>query len=316
MKVTPIPTSATQNIWDHLNDAEWQELRRQIDWMSAAGMHQHVTALMGGGHWLDYARDRHLVPLLEQLRRKDPSRTGLRLVAVGCGNATIEKHFFSSNWPISEILCLEYSHDLIKSAEQNLSDIPIKKAFRFFDMNNPTDLGARQFDVVWFCHSIHHCTDIETFLPFMNGLVSDEGVIMGCDYFGPNRLQLEPETREMLTDLFALLPEHLRLNISKRIIEDRFEIATAKEIADYDPSEAPRSRDIKSLLFSLFPIVETRPMGGTLLRHLITHRAGNFQSESDRCILGILQYVERLLIKEKVITSDDLFFVLKKSDRI
>ena len=59
-------------------------------------------------------------------------------------------------------------------------------------------------------------------------------------------------------------------------------------------------------------------MGGTLLRWLLQNRAGNFDPDdsSDLCIVQLLQIIERKLIENREIRSDDLFFVLGKSDRV
>lgn len=73
----------SENIWNKLNDAEWETLRRQMDWMSASGMHNHVTTLMGGEHWLEYARDTHLAPLLDAIRVNTPGKKGLKLLSIG-----------------------------------------------------------------------------------------------------------------------------------------------------------------------------------------------------------------------------------------
>ena len=89
-----------------------------------------------------------------------------------------------------------------------------------------------------------------------------------------------------------------------------------KDVKDFDHTEAPRSSDLRALLFSTFPVIEKLPMGGTLLRHLLAQRAGNFQTESDFSILKLLFIIERELIISNRIQSDDLFFVLNKSSRL
>jgi hypothetical protein len=89
----------------------------------------------------------------------------------------------------------------------------------------------------------------------------------------------------------------VRFNLGTREIETQFDIDTIETVARSDPSEAPRSSDLRSFLFSLFPVREVSPMGGTLLRPLLAHRAGNFRSESDRCVLKLLMVLERELIR-------------------
>ena len=87
-------------------------------------------------------------------------------------------------------------------------------------------------------------------------------------------------------------------------------------MAQADPSEAPRSADLRSLLFSSFPVQEVSPMGGTLLRTLLARRAGNFRNAGDHCILKLLMVLERELIRSGRLSSDNLYFVLGRSDRL
>lgn len=303
-------------VWSKLDDRRYRMAAQQIDWMSAYDMHGHVARLTGGRSWMEHARDKHLMPLLERKRRTDPDCSGLSVLSIGCGNAIVERELFAQSWPISRLHCTEYVESLLESAAANLSGVSCEKRFSYFDMNHPEGLDEDDYDVVWFCHSIHHCSEVETFLPYMNRLVKDEGLIMGCDYFGPSRLQVEPDVLAIINEIFALLPDHLRFNLSTKTVETKFSLASAREVASYDMSEAPRSRDIRSLLFSGFPVLEVLPMGGTLLRPLITHRAANFRTETDTALLRVLQLLERILIQRGVVLSDDLFFVCGKSDRM
>jgi len=306
-----------KTIWSQLCDPNWIERNRQIDWMYAPYMGDHVRLTMGGTSWIEYARDAHLIPLADKLQARNHDEAyGLDLMTIGCGNGWIEKNILAAGWPIRRILCLEYDAQLLRSAEESLVDIDIDKQFHFFDMNQALSSNFRAVDVVFFCHSFHHCSDVEGMLKFVNKSTRPDGIIMGLDYFGPSRLQVEPDIRELLNEIFHILPEQLRFNISKNLIEKDFESITIGAITDHDPSEAPRSRDIRSLFFSNFPVLDLKPMGGTLLRPLITHRAGNFQSAEEIAILRLLQLFERTLIRKKVVSSDDLFFVCTRSSTI
>ncbi len=300
-------------VWSGLADADWVAARQKIDWMSAPYMHEHVQALMGGTHWIEHAREKHLLPLAARLGKSPPN--GLNVISIGCGSGWIEKHVLGGKWPIRKLTCVEYDATLLESAKTMLAPFDIEKEFHPFNLNESATADFGVFDVIFFCHSIHHCSDAEGILRFINRTIHRDGLILGCDYFGPARLQVEPEVLELLREIFANLPEALRFNLSKNAVEGEFQPPRISDVADYDPSEAPRSRDIRSLLFSNFPVIETLPMGGTLLRPLITHRAGNFTSAEHLSIIRLLQVFERTLIRNKVLSSDDLFFVLGHSDR-
>jgi hypothetical protein len=163
----------------------------------------------------------------------------------------------------------------------------------------------------------HGRDDIERFFTYLNSILNQNGLILGVDYFGPPRLQVSYETKTLMQEIFAALPEHLRMNISKDgKIERDFDVPLIEECKNGDPSEAPRSADLRTLLFATFPVIEVLPMGGTLLRPLLAHRAGNFRSDSDFCILRLISLLERELIRTRGIQSDNLYFVLGKSDRL
>ncbi len=309
--------------WRQVLAENWEEMRTLTDWMGIPAMHDHVAELHTGqprtvgGDWVDHSLHRHLRPLAERLAARDgvPGRR-LSMVSFGCGTGQIEQAVLQRGWPVGRIVCREYDPALLARAHDNLLGLCPDQEFQQFDYNNPEAVGFEAFDVAFFCHSMHHCTDIERFLPFLNRVVAPDGVILGLDYFGPSRLQITHETKRMLDEIFASFPEHLRVNLLTREVEPALVIDTAAEVARADPSEAPRSADLRSLLFSSFPVQEASPMGGTLLRTLLARRAGNFRSAGDHCILKLLMVLERELIRSGRLSSDNLYFVLGRSGRL
>ncbi len=309
--------------WRQVLAENWEEMRALTDWMGIPAMHDHVAELHTGhprsvgGDWVDHSLHRHLAPLAERLAARDgvPGRR-LSMVSFGCGTGQIEQAALSRGWPVGRIVCREYDPALLARARDNLAGLCPDQEFQQFDYNNPEAVGFEAFDVAFFCHSMHHCTDIERFLPFLNRVVAQDGVVLGLDYFGPSRLQITHETKRMLDEIFASFPEHLRVNLMTREAEPALVIDTPAQVAQADPSEAPRSADLRSLLFSSFPVQEVSPMGGTLLRTLLARRAGNFRSAGDHCILKLLMILERELIRSGRLSSDNLYFVLGRSGRL
>lgn len=303
--------------WRKLLDKDWQELNSKIDWMAAPGMYGHVSAVMGNVNWVEYARDFHLLPLRERLYPgTDVGEQGLNIVSIGCGQGLIEKYLFESGWPIGQILCLDYDSQLLEAAKENLSPFQAEKNYAFFDLDNPLSFNFGQFDVVFFSHSMHHCFNVEDLLKFVNRTVRSEGIILGIDYFGPARFQIPFENLVILQELFSFLPERLRYNISKNVDETVFQSPSLHEIIAHDKSEAPRSADLRGLFFGNFPVIDYRPMGGTLLRPIFTFRSGNFLTPEDITIVKLLQYIEKMFIQYRIIQSDDIFFVCGRSERL
>ena len=296
---------------------DWQERQKLIDWMHAPGMPDYVNALVTnrplaeGGHWALHARDRFLTPLRER-RGRD-----LSMLSLACGSGHVEAFLIEHlGWPIERLVGLEYDAALRAAAVEKFAPLDCESQVEFFDFENLGDLDVGAFDVVFTCHSIHHCHDLESLLSWINRCLASDGIVLGIDYFGPSRFQIEPVA--LLERLFRMLPPHLRRNLQSGEIEEAFARPTIEQVRTADPSESPRSSDLRTLLFSTFPILEVKPMGGTLLRWLLQYRAGNFDPEnpSDTGILQLLQFIEQTLIEDRTIRSDDLFFALGRSDRV
>jgi hypothetical protein len=154
----------------------------------------------------------------------------------------------------------------------------------------------------------------------VNRMLKPDGLFIGIDYFGPTRFQIEYDVLPIIQELFSYLPPELRrdLRTPEMSVQEQFRAHTYAEVRRADPSESVRSSDLRTLLFATFPVIDVKPMGGTLLRWLMQDRAGNFAAGNPDhvAIARLLQFIERELIALRRIQSDDLFFVLGKSERI
>lgn len=304
-----VPKNGRVDVWSEMLADDWEQTRAKLDWMSAPGMFHYVAGLLGGD-WPVYIREVHLKPMCKRLRKR-----GLRMLTVGCGDARIERAALDRDWPISHITCAERDPALVEAAARNLDGVKARVSAVQFDMDAPGEPLGR-FDVIFFCHSVHHCSRPEILLPFINDCLEPHGVIIGMDYLGAPRNQPPLEAMPLIRKVFDALPMRLRRNLVTDEVAATFRPIHPLAVATHDPSEAPRSADIRGMLFSLFPVVETRPLGGTLLRPILTQRAGNFVTEADATIIRLMQIIEELAITTSAVPSDDMFFVLAKSDLI
>lgn len=300
---------------------EWHQSRAKLDWMHVPLMAGYVNQMVSGkplhdnGHWATYAAETFLRPLSD-LRHGHGGDGRLSMVSLACGNAHIEESLRQFGWPIGRLLGLEYDSDLRRSAQDRFSALSdISSEFRFFDFNQPLPPGER-FDVVFTCHSIHHSSNIELLIEQVNSLLADDGLFIGIDFFGPTRFQVEYDVRPIISELDSILPDELKrdLRYEHGPVNPEFQFPSVREVREADMSESVHSSDLRTLLFSNFDVVEIKPMGGTLLRWLFQYRAGNFRHENPThlAIARLLQMIERTYIENKIIKSDDLFFVLKK----
>lgn len=315
-----IPDQTQETATRYTLTEAWQAAQQRIDWMHAPYMAEYVNSLVSdrplhdNGHWAIYARDKFVLPLRANRRH------ALSMVSLACGSGHIEESLLGFGWPISELLGLEFDESLRAEASKRFQKHkPCKARFDFFDFNNDF-VPEKQFDIVFTCHSLHHAGDIENLMETINRLLSPDGLVIGIDYFGPTRFQIEYDVLATIKELFSYLPEELRADLRspEAQVLQAFEASTFYEVREADISEAVRSSDLRTLLFASFPVFEIKPMGGTILRWLLQYRAGNFSPDnpSHVAIIRLLQFIERELIYSNRIKSDDLFFVLGKSQRV
>lgn len=294
---------------------DWIKQRKKIDWMGVPGMSDYVNGLVtgrllkNGGHWANYVRDAHLIPLKEMLGRE------LTMLSLGCGDAHIDAAMIKEfHWPIISLTGLEFDEKLREQAQRNFQDVANETQFLFFDFNDPKKPSAK-YDVVFSHHALHHAYELELMLTFIEEAMHSDSLFVGSEYLGPTQFQVTPEARKLIDHLFEILPDELKVDCRQENSLPAKEVhyPSAKEVAKFDPSESVRSSDLRSLLFARFTTIDRKPMGGTLLRWLLQYRAGNFdhKSSKDRCIATLLQTIEKISIENKLIESDDLLFILK-----
>ncbi|MCC2641903.1 MAG: SAM-dependent methyltransferase [Nitrospira sp.] len=301
---------------------EWQELKSKIDWMHAPRMADYVNGLVSGkslsegGHWAEYARINHIQPLAVKRGRR------LSMVSFACGSAHIEESLIAQfHWPISRLVGLEYDGQLRAHADITFKQKcpEIAASFYHFDYNAPLRIEEK-FDIAFCCHSLHHASDVELALSSINQTLREDGVFIGIDFFGPTRFKIEYDVLPLIEELFDVLPEHFRRDLRSVAgeVTKRFVTDSIRTVRETDISESIRSSDLRTLLFSSFPVIDQKPMGGTLLRWLLQYRAGNFRHDNPDhiAIIRLLQVIERELILSRRIKSDDLFFVLGKTNRL
>lgn len=113
-----------------------------------------------------------------------------------------------------------------------------------------------------------------------------------------------------------MLPEALKINLVTGLLEPNYDPQQFEIVMNYDPYEAPRSGDLRSIFLSQFKELSTVPMGGTLLRPLLANRASHFISEDEniQSLLKLLCLFESEMINSGRIKSDDMLFLVDSKD--
>lgn len=117
-----------------------------------------------GGHWCTYTADKFVKPLSQRLSRH------LSMVSLGCGTSRVEEGVISRHgWPISSYCGMEYDSKLRQAGAERFAAYPhVTADMRFLDFNDTAAAHREKFDIVFCHHAIHHATDVEGLLPFIN----------------------------------------------------------------------------------------------------------------------------------------------------
>lgn len=243
----------------------WEAAGRQWGTLPAVRrmMNRHVTG------------DETLAPIDWFFRRVEaeqtlPLRRGLVLA---CGDAGLERALIRTG-RLAEVVAVDLSPRVIATAEkaartEGLAGI----AYRQADMNALDVAGP--FDAVFSSSALHHCENLEGAFETIRQVLKPGGWFFLDDYVGPDRLQYDAAQVMQINRLLQVLPENLVTNAagySRR----GFRAASVAEVIALDPSEAPRSSDILSVMRATLAVETVRPYGGNLLYLVLANLAQNF----------------------------------------
>lgn len=243
----------------------WEAAGRQWGTLPAVRrmMNRHVTG------------DETLAPIDWFFRRVEaeqslPLRRGLVLA---CGDAGLERALIRTG-RLAEVVAVDLSPRVIATAEkaarnEGLTGIVYRQA----DMNALDVAGP--FDAVFSSSALHHCENLEGAFGAIRQVLKPGGWFFLDDYVGPDRLQHDAAQVMQINRLLQVLPDNLVTNAAGYSRRD-FRAASVAEVIALDPSEAPRSSDILSVMRATLAVETVRPYGGNLLHLVLANLAQNF----------------------------------------
>ncbi len=164
--------------------------------------------------------------------------------------------------------------------------------------------------------SAHHFIQLEHIFTQVKKALKPKGLIVLYEFVGPSQFQWTDKQLTMINEILDILPTKYKQNISMPgQMKDREARPTLEWMNQYDPSEAIRSSDIYPILQNFFDIIEKIDYGGTLLHMLLKDIVGNFNidREEDMSFLKLLCFIEKTLIREKVISSDFALIIARNN---
>jgi len=243
------------------------------------------------------------------LKERKGSLTGLSL---GCGTGKVERQV-QKNKVFQHIDGIDAAKGAIEQAEDLAKKDKISGiGYRVGDLNN-IKLERNAYDVVFANSILHHVEKLEALFREIRKTLKKDGLFYVNEYVGPSQFQYTKKQVVTINEILELLPKEYRKRVSNSKILKPLLIPPSREyMNENDPSEAIRSEEIVDLLLKNFSVLEHKDYGGTLLHMLLQDIAGNFdpENEKDLAVLKLLIYLEKLLIKEEIISSDFTFMIL------
>jgi len=233
-------------------------------------------------------------------------------VSLGCGSAG-QEIFASKMGLFAEMDAFELSPQAINIARKNAKIEGIKNInFNVGDFND-IKLKPKYYDVALMVMSLHHVENLEALFKILQKSIKENGLLIVNEYIGPSQMQFTPRQLSIVSQLLDILPEKYRYDYTAKQIKQSCYLRNREEWNNVDPSEAIRSDEIVPLMNKYFIQIERIDYGGTILNPLLENIIKNFHnnSEDSAAILNLLIYIEKILIQEKIITSDFAVMVMR-----
>jgi SAM-dependent methyltransferase len=251
--------------------------------------------------WLLWVKEKYVPEALE---------CGLSL---GCGNGRLERHGLllgiCKKFDAFDVSNRSINIAIEEGEKQGLSD---KLHYEVADINN-ISLECDKYDIVFLGSAMHHFQNLEHVTAEIKKSLKKDGLLIANEFIGPSQFQWTDKQLQIMNELLQLLPLRLRYDVRTNELKLPITRPTIEHMNTCDPSEAIRSAEIVPILENWFEIIEKVDFGGTILHLLLQGIVGNFDSsnEEDIAILKMLGYMEDVLIREKVLSSNFALLVLR-----
>jgi SAM-dependent methyltransferase len=268
---------------------------------------RHIYRLISGGseeHWLPWFFDHYL----------ENGAVFERSLSVCCGDGAHELGIANTG-RVRFIRGFDISEGAISQANSNFVKAAISKASYAFEVADADNLKMEdRFDLILSTGALHHVTNLEKLLSRLSSMLGIDGYFVVLEYVGPNRFQWTDTQLSVINGILQqldqrYLKENTRIDLGRPSIVDFMAI---------DPSEAVRSEDVLRLLPDYFTIEYLRNFNGTVMHPLyplLNARLTNANEPDFDSIVRMILWIEDVLIREKILSSDFVFVICRNKER-
>ena len=239
-----------------------------------------------------------------------------KVLSLGCGGGGLERHLCGLGLH-GQVDACDFSDGAVQHARALAAQAKIDNIHYFTSDLNRAEFSPETYDIIFSGSALHHISELERLLDQLRGALTECGLLIINEYVGPFKFQWTAQQTGIIDAVLQLLPAKYRARVSAPgQFKDRFlGPVSIAEMDAIDPTESVRSNEIVPLIQERFFIWERKDFGGTILQMLLQDIVGNFDATDpiDAGFLNLLIYIERELIREKVLESDFTCLVAGKS---
>ena len=301
-RLAPVSRIRIRAAWQH-TDAP------ATSWADIPDLHRRWNLLITGSPDLspeDYVVNRYF-----------SGRTDLRMLSLGCGTGEKELAWLAGG-RISQMEAFDLSPERIarataRAAERGLED---RATFRVADARRLA-LEPGRYDLVLLDGALHHLAPVRNVLDSVAQAISPVGLLVLNDFVGPSRFQWTDAQLEAVRDVLVEIPATYRRRWQTGKPKSREYRPGKLSLWINDPSEAAESSDILPGLRERFDLLQTTPLGGTILHLLFKDIAHHYIRPDDtaRRILNSAFAAEDRALAAGTLPSDFVFAVARPARR-
>lgn len=228
------------------------------------------------------------------------------ILGIGCGSGELEISLAELN-AAYVIDGIDLSDKRIEIANHNAKEKGFTERVKFHTQNAETmKMEPNVYDAIYFNSSLHHIADLDAILHSCARALKPTGYLFVNEYIGPNRFDFSQHEKNLLQNVFNLIPQQYRVShdkIDRGQIRNAVGIPDPDEVARVDPSEAICSAEIDEAIRKRFKVIKFNPTIGALMQFLLNGIAGNFRA-SDPASVAVLEML--FDIEERLVEAGSL----------